>query len=267
MNLTAQATRLGQLAADEWGVTDDRPTLVLMHGLTFDRHMWYPTVDALQAIDPGRHVLAVDLPGHGDSPAAAEPQLGDGSRAIARGLSDSGLGAPVLVGHSAAAMEATFAAGEYPTRGVVNVDTALQIEGTVTMLRQLAARYHRDYRAMWDDVLLPSLRVDQLPEPAQRLLAAHCTPTPEIFAAGWAELLDGPLPELSQQLTAVLDKLRTSGMPYLTVFGDEPTPDYRAWLAAELPQAAIEVWPGHTHFPHLADPARFARLLATTGGW
>lgn len=267
MNLASNTIRLGGLAADEWGVPDGRPSLVLMHGLTFDRYMWHPTVDALQDIDPERHVLAVDLPGHGDSPAATTPQLGDGVRAIHAGLRERGLSAPVLVGHSAAAAEATFAIRDLAVSGVVNVDTDLDIGGGVAMLRQLAARYQRDYLAMWDEVLQPSLRMRQLPEPGQRLLAEHCTPTPEIFAAGWKELLDGSLPDLEQQLAAVLDQLRVSNTPYLTVFGDEPPSGYPAWLAARLPQSVVEVWPGHTHFPHLADPARFARLLASTGGW
>lgn len=267
MHATCATTRLGELAADEWGVPDHRPSLVLLHGLTFDRHTWRPTIDALQGLDPGRHVLAVDLPGHGNSPASPSPRLGDAGRAVARGLRERGFDAPVLVGHSAAAVDATFYAAEYPARGVVNVDTVLQVEGFATMLRQLAARYGRDYPAMWRDVLLPSLRIAQLPEAAQRLLAAHSTPTPEIFAAGWDELLDEPVARLCQQAQDALDRLRASATPYVTVFGAEPAPGYCDWLGVQLPQARVEVWPGHTHFPQLADPARFARLLAGTAEW
>jgi pimeloyl-ACP methyl ester carboxylesterase len=38
---------------------------VLLHGQGFSRRCWDPIVDALAA---DRDVIAVDLPGHGDSP-------------------------------------------------------------------------------------------------------------------------------------------------------------------------------------------------------
>ena len=63
------ATRtLAGLAADDYGNSDDRAPLVLLHGLTFDRSMWRPSLAELHSIDPGRRVLALDLPGHGASP-------------------------------------------------------------------------------------------------------------------------------------------------------------------------------------------------------
>jgi pimeloyl-ACP methyl ester carboxylesterase len=56
-----------RLAADnDYGA---RPPLVLLHGLTFDRSLWRPSLAELRRIDPGRRVLALDLPGHGASPA------------------------------------------------------------------------------------------------------------------------------------------------------------------------------------------------------
>jgi hypothetical protein len=35
----------------------------------------------------------------------------------------------------------------------------------------------------------------------------------------------------------------------------------RAFLDDRLPHAEIVVWPVGHHFPHLADPARFAAML------
>src|ERR1700730_7091490 len=56
------------LVADDVGRSDDRPPLVLLHGLTFDRRMWRPALTELDTMDPGRRTIAIDLPGHGDSP-------------------------------------------------------------------------------------------------------------------------------------------------------------------------------------------------------
>jgi len=41
--------------------------VLLLHGLTFDRSMWQPTLEHLRRIDPGRRILSLDLPGHGES--------------------------------------------------------------------------------------------------------------------------------------------------------------------------------------------------------
>jgi len=46
-----------------------------------------------------------------------------------------------------------------------------------------------------------------------------------------------------------------------------PGPEYLEWLNRELPQAGVEIWPGSGHFPHLAQPFRFAELLAATSSW
>ena len=65
-------TLFGSLAGDLTGEPGRRPPLVLLHGLTFDRTSWHPVLAELAALDPGRRVLALDLPGHGESrPALA----------------------------------------------------------------------------------------------------------------------------------------------------------------------------------------------------
>lgn len=50
----------GALAYDRWGI-GGRP-VVLLHGVTFDRRMWWPA--AAELADECL-VIAVDLPGHG----------------------------------------------------------------------------------------------------------------------------------------------------------------------------------------------------------
>src|SRR5258707_8062413 len=62
------AKLFGDLAGDLTGEPGRRPPLVLLHGLTFDRTSWHPVLAELTALDPGQPVLALDLPGHGESP-------------------------------------------------------------------------------------------------------------------------------------------------------------------------------------------------------
>jgi len=59
----------GALAADDFAGRDDRPPLVFLHGLGFDRRHWAPVTGELTAAVPSRRMISFDLPGHGDSPA------------------------------------------------------------------------------------------------------------------------------------------------------------------------------------------------------
>jgi pimeloyl-ACP methyl ester carboxylesterase len=60
----------------------------------------------------------------------------------------------------------------------------------------------------------------------------------------------------------------TTGSHTITVVaGYERTPPPRKQLRDNLPQAAVTVVPDSGHFPHLADPDRFAQLLADTAQW
>jgi pimeloyl-ACP methyl ester carboxylesterase len=68
-----QTKLFSNLAGDLTGAPDRRPPLVLLHGLTFDRTMWRPALAHLAALDPGRPVLALDLPGTGHFPHLARP--------------------------------------------------------------------------------------------------------------------------------------------------------------------------------------------------
>jgi pimeloyl-ACP methyl ester carboxylesterase len=47
---------------------DSRPPVVLLPDLTYDRRHFAPLQRELAGLDPGRRVLAWDLPGHRDQP-------------------------------------------------------------------------------------------------------------------------------------------------------------------------------------------------------
>src|SRR5690348_9950737 len=124
--LVATARNLAGLAVDDVGETDVRPPLVLLHGLTFDRTMWRPALMELGRVDPGRRSLAVDLPGHGDSPGWDRYDVESVAEGVHRAVEEAGLSAPVIVGHSLGAIIAGVYAGRFATSGVVNVDQPLQ---------------------------------------------------------------------------------------------------------------------------------------------
>ncbi|SNQ45399.1 conserved hypothetical protein [Frankia canadensis] len=95
----------------EWGPVT-APPIVMLHGLNVQCHTWDPIIRGLL---PDRHVIAMDLRGHGDSDWCP---AGYRVRSMARdvhGLIDQlGLGPVDLVGHSAGVRVAIAVAGERP---------------------------------------------------------------------------------------------------------------------------------------------------------
>ena len=114
---TASPTSL--LIYDRWG-SYGRPVL-LLHGLLFDRTMWWPA--AADLAGPRCTVVAPDLPGHGQSPPRDDCRFEDLARDLAGLIHGLGLHrAPVVVGHAASARLATAFAEAYAVHHVVAVD-------------------------------------------------------------------------------------------------------------------------------------------------
>jgi pimeloyl-ACP methyl ester carboxylesterase len=87
------------------------PPLVLLHGVGHRRQAWEPVIGPLAA---HRTVIAVDLPGHGESPPLApgpgESAVGAMAAAVLEFLDDLGLDRPHLAGNSLGGALALLAA-------------------------------------------------------------------------------------------------------------------------------------------------------------
>jgi pimeloyl-ACP methyl ester carboxylesterase len=259
------ATRtLAGLAADDYGHSDDRAPLVLLHGLTFDRSLWRPTLAELHRIDPGRRVLALDLPGHGASPGRPSYDVQSLADGVHRAVEEAGLPSPVVAGHSIGGIVATAYAAQYPTRGIINVDQPLQVAPFAVLVQSLASKLRGPtFPAIWQ-MFAASMHIELLPEAAQQLVRSSCQPRPDLVLAYWRELLDRPVSEIAALAAATLEAVRGAGVPYLIVAGADLEPPYQKWLSTTLPHAAVAVWPASGHFPHLAHPRRFAERLTAT---
>jgi pimeloyl-ACP methyl ester carboxylesterase len=261
-------SRYAGLAGDLRGIDDVRAPLVLLHGLTFNRAMWGPTLDELERMDPGRRVLTLDLPGHGQSSGRPAYDTDSEARAVYDAVLAAGLDAPVVVGHSAAGAMASIYAATYPTRGVVNVDSApepgLPFAG---LLKSLEHRLTPEsFPQVWR-MFEESMQIDLLPPSARKLLRDNNTPDRALVVGRWQELLTRDAAELDEWLQTALRAVRESSVRYTLVLGSEPGPDLVGWLRQVIPGIDVLVWPGSGHFPHLARPLEFARLLATTASW
>ncbi len=79
----------------------------------------------------------------------------------------------------------------------------------------------------------------------------------------WYPVLDA-LPE--GQRAIAFDLPAHGGSPYVALHAKSVDAEERPFVAEQLPQAEILVWPVEHHFPHVAEPERFARLLMATAG-
>jgi pimeloyl-ACP methyl ester carboxylesterase len=240
---------------------------MLLHGMTFDRTTWRDIIPELQRIDPGRRVIAIDLPGHGQSPEQSAYELGDAAAQLHRVVQQAGLTAPVVAGHSAGGLLASIYAARYPTRGVVNIDQPLETAQFAMFVSSLAERLRGpEFPAVWQ-MFYDSFHVELLPPAVQDLVRATCRPRQQVVLGYWRQLLEQPPAETTALVEQATAALRAAGVPYLHLAGDDLDPGYRQWLGVHLPAATVEVWPRTGHFPHLADPQRFARRLAGTAQW
>ncbi|WP_250006973.1 alpha/beta fold hydrolase [Actinoplanes sp. M2I2] len=177
---------LNRLVYDRWGEFG-RPVL-LLHGLLFDRAMWWPVAAELAG---DCTVIAPDLPGHGQSPSRADYSL----ERIAEDLAGLVLGlqmhrAPIVVGHGTSAWLALAFADAYATQCVLTLDEpAGCLPGTVDDLVAAAglAAVPEHYRPFAE------------PRRDPALLAAYAgwsqPPTRRLAVAGARPGAPGPAPE------------------------------------------------------------------------
>lgn len=227
--------------------------VVLVHGITESRRTWDPLVAPL--IAAGYRVVAVDLRGHGASSTVAPYDLATMASDLRAVLEAEGVDDALLVGHSlGGAVVSAYAAGG-PCRGVVNVDQPLALSGFKAVLGQLEPmlRGSRDeFRAaiggVFDDMAGPLAgpereRVDRLRDPDQEVVLGVW----DLIFSATAEAID-----------AVVDAMAADiSVPYLSLHGIDPGPDYAEWLSERVVGATVEVWNDLGHYPHLVEQERF----------
>jgi pimeloyl-ACP methyl ester carboxylesterase len=256
------------LATDDVGLSDDRPPLVLLHGLSFDRQMWRPALAELDTIDPGRRAIAIDLPGHGDSPDALSCTVEEIVERVLAAVVEARLDAPIIVGHSAAAGTAFLYGVMYPCRGVVAVEGTLRVGAFAGMAQAMEPTLRGPgFRDAWDRITANVFGLDEVAPEVRDFVVATSRPRQEIVLGYWRDLFERTPQELDALVAQGAASIRASGLPYIAVVGHDPSPEDADWIRSNMPDARTEVWPQSGHFPHLAHPRRFAEILAETGTW
>jgi pimeloyl-ACP methyl ester carboxylesterase len=177
----------------------------------------FPRPTHVARIDPGRRILVLDLPGHGDSPAWPSYDIDSVAEGVYQAVEELHLQAPVVVGHSIAAIIATRYAGMHPTSGVVNVDQSLQIAPFAAMVQALADKLRGPaFPAIWE-TFMASMHIERLPLSAQELVRSASHPVQEVVLGYWHGVLERAVNELIDFTTAGLSALRAAGVPILSL--------------------------------------------------
>jgi pimeloyl-ACP methyl ester carboxylesterase len=243
-----------EISATLTGVADDRPPVVLVHGLTYDRRQWGPLTRELDALDPGRRTFALDLPGHGQSPPRDAYGSDETAEVLHRAITAARLDAPVVVGHSLGGILATVYAARYPTRGVLNLDQPLRLGRFGAVVRDVEPVLRGpDWRAVWDR-FVAGMGTDGLAPDARALARDASAPRADLLLGYWAEILGSTDEEIDARRARELAEIAARGVPYVLVTSTEPE--------VRLPGVEQVVLPGGGHFPHLAHPRAVAELLA-----
>ncbi len=234
--------------------------LLLAHGITERGESWRPLVEPLAAHND---LLVVDLRGHGASPqgdvydpATLATDVHD--TAIAAGFGQTM--APVMIGHSLGGIVVSAYAAAFATRGVINVDQPLRLASFKETLGQIESMVRGDQAAFESAIgmVFSMMNGPLQPDEVQRISALRDADQSVVLGV-WGTVFDSSPEALDAQIEALAAGIQ---VPYLSLHGIDPGPEYAAWLSGLVPSAMVEVWPEHGHYPHLVDQARFLGRVA-----
>ena len=248
------------------------PVLLLIHGMAGSLDTWRAVIDPLAA---DATVLAVDLPGHGDSDAGGDYSLGSLATGLRDVITALGHDRATLVGHSLGggiAMQFSYQFPEMTERLALISSGGLGLE--VSPVLRAASLPGAD---LFLSVTAGATRAaGGLAGRVLRLAGAPQRPGLTEFVDSYASLADPDrraaflstvrsVVGLGGQTVSATDKLYLAReLPVLLLWGAEDPiiPLAHAEAAREiLPDSTLEIFPGVQHFPHVEAPERFAAAV------
>ena len=227
--------------------------LIFVHGWTCDGDFWRGQTSAF----PSLRVIAVDLPGHGQSDKPRAGYTMDYfARSIAAVMNDAKVKRAVLVGHSMGTPVVRQFYRLYPekTLGLVIVDGALRLmfpkAAIDQLIGQLSSNYATAAPAMVDGMLTPIQDARLKAEIRTAMLA-----TPDYVAIS---AMDGMADEKIYEKDIIK-------VPVLVVLAKSPFwgPDTETFLRSLAPTLEFHQWEGVSHFLMMEKPEEFNQTLQT----
>jgi pimeloyl-ACP methyl ester carboxylesterase len=229
------------------------PALMFLHGWACDRTVWNGQVDVLART---HRVIAVDLPGHGESPQARGPwsieACGAEVAALAQRLDLSRI---VLVGHSMGGDVAIEAARGLAGRvdAIVWVDAyrSLPVERDALRIARWVEPFRADFAGTMRHVVRGMFPPSADPALVEHLVSDMAAAEP----AAAIEILEASL----RYGATVTEAIAAAGVPVWAINPEQPPSDAGALARHGVRLSTLG---GVGHFLMMEDPAAFNRCLA-----
>lgn len=230
---------------------DKRNAIVFIHGWTCNADFWKDSHSAF----PGRHVIALDLIGHGksDKPQAAY-SMEYFARSVEAVMKHARVQKAVLVGHSMGTPVAREFYRLFPekTLGIVIVDGAVKPFAPKAAMLEFIKPLREDYKknaAKFVDGMLEPIKDEALKRYIREGMAA--TP-PHVAISAWEGMADEKI--------WVNDEI---GVPVLAVLAKSPfwPPEPQKMYEAVAPELEFHMWNDASHFLMMEKPKEFNELI------
>ncbi len=237
------------------------PPLLLLHAFPLDRGVWQPQLDALKDV---ARVIAPDLPGFGESPAAPFSVEGVAD-VVAEFLAALAVPKAVVCGLSMGGYIALALARKHPQRlaGLILADTRAGVDDSTAKAnrdKSIALVNEKGSAALFE-TMLPKLLSDaaraEQPELVTRLKEIAAKQAPASVTAALAALRDRP--DANPGLKAI-------AVPTLVIVGehDGVTPPLAAAnLSAQIRGSKLVHIPGAGHLSNVEQPEAFNAAVRT----
>ena len=246
----------------DWG-SPEKPPLILLHGIARTAHTFDHIAPHFAAT---RHVIAVDMRGHGDS--AWDPQgsyvVEDYVKDVAALIAQLKWRDIVLWGNSTGGRVAQMIAGQSPAlvTAVIVEDVGPERPREVSNRRADRMAKEADGWATADDMLVQVKKENpRTPEPVLKELVRYGSKTRADGRIVWKRdpaILNGFVPT---ELWATVRKIKAPVIYILGGASNIVPAQTQMDIRRELPQAEIVMMPGLGHYPSDEQPEEFLAIV------
>ena len=235
-------------------------TLCLVHGAGGNAQVWMRQLEGLAAT---ARVIALDLPGHGESKGDGRRRIEDYARVVRGFIRAAGLGPVVLGGHSMGGAVAQTVALEHPEllAGLLLVGTGARLRVLPRIFELLASDYAGG--CAFVNALGFSRAASQALKDGAR--AAMLGTRPDVTIGDF----------MACDAFDVMDRVGAIRLPALAICGEDDQltpPKYAEFLATKIPGARLLLVEKAGHFVQLEQPEivnagirEFLRTLSPRG--
>lgn len=230
-----------------WGKGKD--ALVLVHGWGCNLNHWR---DQIPDFAKRNRVIALDLPGHGESdkPQQLAYTMDLFANAIDAVMRDAKVERAVVMGHSMGTPVARQFYRKYPqkTLSIVIVDGGLRLFGTKEMREQFQAMVRAPNWKEAGTQMFKQMSGTMAPADQERVVTSF-TSTPQY-------VLVGAMENMNQESLYGPDKIN---VPVFAILAKSPfwAPDTEEYFRSIAPDFEMQMWEGVSHFLMMEKPKQF----------